>query len=293
MTKEPTVISAGKPRAAVVLVHGMAEHKERYYPFMTYLSEMGFACVITDLRGHGADAAAADELGYFGKRGKEALISDTLEVVEWTRERFPGLKVFLFGHSMGSMIVRCFTKKYDGKIDGLVVCGSPSANPLSGPGIFITRCIRLVKGDRYRSRFVARMMFGSAEKKSAAPGEGLRNSWLSTNKANVQAYNNDPLCGFRFTLNGYRVVMQLLRYTYSVKGWTVGNPSLPIHFIVGGNDPLIGSLEKFSRAVSFIRRRGYKEVTAKVYPGMKHEILNEIGKEEVWRDIEALLKLWM
>ena len=123
--------------------------------------------------------------------------------------------------------------------------------------------------------------------------DGITNTWLSVNRANVQSYNNDPLCGFRFTVNGYRVLMQLLRDTYAEKGWGVSRPELPVHFIAGANDPCIVSLKKFSKAVTFLRARGYRQVTSKVYPGLRHEILNENNKEDVWRDLEAMLKSWL
>lgn len=286
----PHVIAPENPKAAVVLVHGMAEHKKRYFPFMTWLSEQGFACVITDLRGHGADVPA-DDLGYFGKKGNELLIEDTLEVVRWTKSQYPGLKVFLFGHSMGSLIVRCFAKKFDAQIDGLVVCGSPSKNSAAGPGIILTQLIGLFKGKRYRSPLLEKLSTGAYEKRFAA--EGLTNAWLSTNKANVQAYNNDPLCGFRFTANGYQGLMHLMQDTYDPDDWTVANPALPVHFIAGSEDPCIGSIKQFSEAVSFFRSRGYKTVTSKIYPGLRHEILNELGKEEVWRDVVAVLESWL
>ena len=284
-------IAPENPKAVVVLVHGMAEHKERYYPFMTYLSQQGYACVIYDQRGHGATAQNSDDLGYFGKKGMKTLIEDTANVVRHAKEQFPGLKVILFGHSMGSMVVRCYCKKYDAEINGLLVCGSPSKNPVAGLGIFVTRVMQLFKGDRYRSKDVAMMMFGKHEKKFKA--EGMRNSWLSENRANVQEYNEDPLCGFRFTLNGYRVVMQLLKNTYSAKGWEVNNPDLPVHFIAGSNDPCINSINQFAKAVSFFRDRGYRRVSSKLYPGMRHEVLNEIGKEEVWKDVETVFNSWL
>ena len=205
---QAAVIAPEQPKAVVVFVHGMAEHKERYYPFMTYLSEQGFACVIYDQRGHGATAVNPDDLGYFGQNGVQKLVEDTLTVVQWAREQYTGLKVFLFGHSMGSMVVRCFTKKYDAQIDGLVVCGSPSNNGASGLGILVTHIIQVFKGDRFRSKKVALMMFGPHTKKFKA--EGMRNAWLSTNKANVEEYNADPLCGFLFTLNGGDLLAQRL-----------------------------------------------------------------------------------
>jgi alpha-beta hydrolase superfamily lysophospholipase len=288
---QAAVIAPENPKAVVVLVHGMAEHKERYYPFMTYLSEQGFACVIYDQRGHGATAVNPDDLGYFGKNGVKKLVEDTRTVIHWTRKQYAGLKLFLLGHSMGSMVVRCYTKKYDREIDGLVVCGSPSDNPVSGLGNLVTRVFQLFKGERHRSKTVALMMFGPHVKKFK--DEGLHNAWLSTNKVNVQEYNDDPLCGFKFTLNGYRVVMQLIQETYSSTGWAVRNPEMPVHFLAGSEDPCIITRKDFDKAVDFFRDRGYKKVSAKVYTGMRHEVLNELGKESVWEDVGDVFKSWL
>lgn len=288
---QAAVIAPETPKAVVVFVHGMAEHKERYYPFMTYLCEQGFACVIYDQRGHGATAVNPDDLGYFGKNGVKKLVEDTRTVIHWTRQQYAGLKLFLLGHSMGSMVVRCYTKKYDREIDGLVVCGSPSNNPVAGLGILVTHVFQLFKGERHRSKTVALMMFGPHVKKFK--DEGIHNAWLSTNKVNVQEYNDDPLCGFKFTLNGYRVVMQLIRETYSPNGWAVKNPEMPVHFLAGSEDPCIITRKDFDKAVEFFRDRGYKKVNAKVYTGMRHEVLNELGKESVWEDVGDVLKSWL
>ncbi len=288
---QAAVIAPENPKAVVVFVHGMAEHKERYYPFMTYLCKQGFACVIYDQRGHGATAVNPEDLGYFGKNGVKKLVEDTRTVIHWTRQQYAGLKLFLLGHSMGSMVVRCYTKKYDREIDGLVVCGSPSNNPIAGLGILVTHVFQLFKGERHRSKTVALMMFGPHVKKFK--DEGIHNAWLSTNKTNVQEYNDDPLCGFKFTLNGYRVVMQLIRETYSSEGWAVRNPEMPVHFLAGSEDPCIITRKDFDKAVEFFRDRGYKKVSAKVYTGMRHEVLNELGKESVWEDVGDVFKSWL
>lgn len=284
------LVAPEEPRATLVLVHGMAEHKERYYPLMTYLSEKGFACLITDLRGHGATAASAEELGHLGKKGHRQLVEDSLCVIRHAKGIYPGLKLFLMGHSMGSLIVRCVAKYHDGELDGLVVCGSPSRNGAAGAGLLLARLTALFKGGRYRPAFLEKLTTGAYNKKFAREG---RNAWLSTNKANVQAYNNDPLCGFPFTARGYQGLMGLMEDTYDVDDWKVSRPTLPIHFIAGADDPCIVDIGKFSQAVSFIRSRGYSTVTSKVYPGLRHEILNELGKEDVWTDLEALLSSWL
>ena len=286
------LIAPESPKAVFQLVHGMAEHKERYIPFMNYLSEKGYACVINDLRGHGQSVTTKEDLGFMDKGGMRGLVDDVRCVTLWARERFPGLPVFLFGHSMGSMIVRSYIKLYDKEIDGLVVCGSPSRNPAAGLGDFLAGCIGLFKGQRYRSNFLAGLCTGNNDRPFKA--DGLRNAWLSTNKANVQAYNNDPLCGFTFTVNGYRNgLFRLMKDIYSPQGWVVAKPELPVHFIAGSDDPCIVSIRKFSEAVSFLRARGYREVTSKLYPGLRHEILNETGREEVYRDVLARLDGWL
>lgn len=286
------VIAPEKPKAVLQLVHGMAEHKERYFPFMQFLSEKGYACVICDLRGHGASVSDRRDLGYLGKGGMKGMVDDVHGVTGWIKERYPGLSVFLFGHSMGSMIVRSYLKRYDGDIAGAVVCGSPSKNPAAGLGNFLAACIGLFRGQRYRSSFLAGLCTGNNDKPFRS--EGLENAWLSANRANVEAYNNDPLCGFPFTVNGYRNgIFRLMLDIYSPDGWKVTRPGLPVHFIAGAEDPCIISLKKFSQAVSFLRARGYREVTSQVYPGMRHEILNELGREDVYRDVLARLDGWL
>jgi alpha-beta hydrolase superfamily lysophospholipase len=253
---------------------------------------MGYACVICDLRGHGETVASQEDLGYLGKGGMRGLVDDVHCVTDWIKERFPGLPVFLFGHSMGSMIVRSYLKRYDRDIAGLIVCGSPSKNPAAGLGNFLAGCIGLFKGQRYRSEFLANLCTGNNDRKFKA--DGIKNAWLSTNKANVHAYNNDPLCGFMFTVNGYRNgLFRLMMDIYSPEGWVMSNPELPVHFIAGAEDPCIINLKKFSQAVSFLRGRGYREVTSQVYPRMRHEILNEVGREDVWRDVRDRLDGWL
>ena len=256
------------------------------------LNPDGYACVICDLRGHGETVEKKEDLGWLGKGGMKALVDDVHYVTDWIKAKYPGLPCFLFGHSMGSMVVRSYLKKYDRDIDGLIVCGSPSKNPAAGLGDFLAGCIGLIRGQRYRSEFLANLCTGNNDKKFAA--DGVKNAWLSTNLANVQAYNNDPLCGFVFTVNGYRNgLFRLMKDIYSPDGWNVTKPDLPVHFIAGAEDPCIISLKKFSQAVSFLRGRGYREVTSKVYPGMRHEILNETGREDVWRDVRERLDGWL
>lgn len=279
----------GTPKAVIQLVHGMAEHKERYLPFMEFLCSNGYACIMHDHRGHGASVRNTEDLGYMYSGGSEAVIEDIKAVNRHAASIFPESAIYLFGHSMGSLAVRCFVKRYDSLIDGLIVCGSPSRNPAAGAGKTLTKIISAIKGDRHRPAIVQKMAFDSFNKNFAMEGQ---NAWLSTDKAVVEAYNASPLCGYTFTANGFIGLFDLMQDTYSTGGWNVSRPELPVHFIAGSDDPCITSRKDFDAAVSHMKNVGYKAVTSHLYEGFRHEILNETEKQKVWDDILLLTDNW-
>lgn len=276
------------PKALVQLAHGMAEHKERYLPFMEFLADNGFAALINDHRGHGASVKSPDDLGYFYAGGAGALVDDLHQLTLWFRQRFPGRKLFLFGHSMGSLAVRVYRQKYDGDIDGLVVCGSPGANPAAGAGLLLNRVLTAFKGERYVSKLFINMTTGGFAK--AFPDPSTPNAWLSVNQDNVRAYDADPLCGFPFTLNGYKALLELMRDAY--KAVPAAHPDMPVHFVSGSEDPCAPDKKGFDAAVECLRRDGYRAVTAKLYPGMRHEILNHADRQVVYDDLLELFGKW-
>ena len=282
------VLPEGRPAALVQLAHGMAEHKERYLPFMRFLADRGCASVINDHRGHGASVKSPGDLGYFYQNGASALVEDLHQLTQWFRAAYPDRKLFLFGHSMGSLAVRVYRQKYDGDIDGLVVCGSPGRNPATGAGLLLNELMTAIKGERYVSPLFAGMATGAFSKRF--PDPETPNAWLSVNRENVRAYDADPLCGYRFTLNGYKALLTLMSDAYSAV--PAGNPDLPIHFISGAEDPCAPDSKGFEDAVERLRRDGYRTVTAKMYPGMRHEILNDDGRQEVMEDLAALFEGW-
>lgn len=283
------------PKGIVQLVHGMAEHRERYHDFMDYLAERGYVVIIHDHRGHGASVASEDDYGYFGKDSVNGIISDVHQITKYVKQRFPGLSLTLFGHSMGSLVVRCYMKKYDADVSRLIVCGSPSNNPGAGPAIAISKFLRVFRGDRHRSNLINNLAFSNYNKRSAklaksnnnldATYDNSPNAWIVSDPAVVAAYDADERDGFVFTLNGFITLFSLMKRAYSPKDWQMRNPSAPILFIAGADDPCIISHKKFNEAVDFMRARGYQDVVSKLYPKMRHEILNERGKLEVWSDI--------
>lgn len=271
-----------KPRALVQLAHGMCEHKERYVPFMEYLAEQGCVCVINDHRGHGASVRKSEDLGYFYKNGDAALVEDLHQITLWMRGKWPELPLFLFGHSMGSLAVRAYCERYDGDIDALAICGSPGNNPAAGAGLALIRLLTLFRGDRYRSRLIHSMTIGAFAKRFPDPQHPC--SWISANAENVDAYEKDPLCSFAFTLNGDRALLRLMRRCYSLKP-NKCNAALPIRFYSGADDPCAPNEKGFQDAMERMKRAGYLNVQGYMFSGLRHEILNETNRTEVFERI--------
>ena len=280
-------VPEGAPRGVVQLVHGMCEHKERYIPFMEWLAARGYACVIHDHRGHGASVRSADDLGYLYDGGWQALVEDVRVVSDWIREQWPGLDYTLFGHSMGSMVVRSFAKRYDDRLDRLFVCGCPSDNPAKGAGKVLASMIGRLRGWHYRPKLLQAMSFGSFNKPFEK--EGWPAAWVCSDPDTLKAYHADPLCAYQFTANGFYNLMGLMEDCYSAKGWKLSRPEMPVYFISGAEDPCRVSDQALEQAADLMRQAGYKHVDLKLYPGMRHEILNETDRQQVWNDILARL----
>lgn len=278
----------GKMVGLVQLAHGMAEHKERYLPLMEFLCENGYACVINDHRGHGVSVKNQEDLGYMGENGAEALVEDLMQVGREARARLDPPHFCLMGHSMGSMAVRAWLKSSDEGLDGLIVCGCPSYNPAAPAGRALVKLLGICKGAHARSPMVEKLLFGGFNK--SITGAKSPFSWLNTDADAVTAYEQDPLCGFPFTLNGYDSLLSLMCFIYDSKGWKATNSSLPIRFISGGDDPCMSNEAALERAAQLLRDAGYADVRTKIYPGMRHEILNEPGNRQVYSDVLGYLK---
>lgn len=277
-----------KPKAVVQMAHGMCEHKERYLSFMRFLAAHGYAAFLNDHRGHGESVLDQADLGFFYDGGARALIDDMHLLTEHIRGEYPSLPIALFGHSMGSLAVRCYTKRYDKEISSLIVCGSPSANAFTGMMKKFDDLLIRTKGDRARSDVINAVFSGAFEARFRS--EGIENAWLSSDRSVSEAYNADPLCHFTFTLNGYKALLDLLTDTYSDVGWKMENPRLPIRFLSGANDPCMVSRSAFARSVDHMRKVGYTNVSSRLFEGMRHEILNETEKESVYADILDFLE---
>lgn len=274
-------------KGIVQISHGMCEHKERYKEFMRFLGEHGYMTIIHDHRGHGRSVKKTQNLGYFGKNGAEDIVDDVYQVNCWIRQKYPYLPVYLLGHSMGSLVARVYLQKYERTLSGLIVCGSPSYNRFTPLGCVLTKWIEKVKGPYYKSNIIHKLAFGTFN-------HGIKNvksehQWICTNEQIVQEYDQDPLCNFVFTINGYHNLFTLVKKTYDKNEYPVKKENLPIFFISGKEDPCLINIKKFDEAVSLLADVGYKHVESCLYPKMRHEILNETHRQVVFDDIVEFL----
>lgn len=272
----------GEIKGLFEIVHGMSEHKERYYPFMEYLASQGYIAVIHELRGHGKDIPKED-FGYFGE--KQILVDDVNVVMNYLKEQYPNLDIILFGHSMGSLIARNYIQNYDDKIEKLILSGPPTYNPLIGVAIVFAFLVKQTKGERYRSDFLNKISVGSYDKEYKKP-----NSWLTTDYAVVEKYNQDELCGFIFTVNGFQSLFYLLENAYHKSAYQVKNLSLPILILGGSDDPVIRGEKKFQHLQQFLTKVGYQNIEVEYYPKMRHELLQEKEKEKVYQKIMTFIE---
>lgn len=270
-------------KGIVQISHGMAEHKERYYNFMEYLADNGYVTIINDHRGHGESIKSKEDLGYFYDKTSNYIVEDIHQITQYIKSKYPNKELTLFGHSMGSMVVRKYIKKYDKDINKLIVCGSPSKNSLVNIAIMIAKITGKIKGEKYRSNFIQNLTFGNYNKKLKK--QESKNAWVCANEEAVKEYDKNKLCGFIFTANGFKNLFKLMREIYSKKGWEVKNKEMPILFIAGSDDPVIKNENKWLKSQEFLKQMGYNHITNKLYEGLRHEILNEKNKNLVYTDI--------
>jgi lysophospholipase len=282
-------VPAGDVCGVVQLVHGLNEHKERYYPFMDYLAEEGFITVIHDCRGHGKSICTPDDLGFMFRKGGDGFVSDIAQLNKIIRETYPKLPFFMIAQGMGSVGARCYIKEHDEELNGLVLLGTPCYSRFSP----VTRCIRAVSSKKPGSRFRSEKIYNTIDDTFGKFFEEPENSWRCSDPEVVSAFNNDPLCNFMVTLNGYEEMLRLTRQAYSSNGWQLKNPSLPVRFVSGKDDPCLISEKKFFAAVYSLEKSGYESISHRLFDGMRHDILNEKNNINVWKDIAKTLFSWI
>ena len=273
-----------EPKAVFQIAHGMAEHADRYDWFADKLTQAGYAVFINNHLGHKLSVKDDSMLGFFGEKdGWKNLVEDQRKLTELAKKEFPNLPVLVFGHSMGSFICRAYTAKYH-DVDAAVFCGTGGPNPAAAMGIIVANCVGKIKGVMHRSKLIDKMAFGTYNKQ--CPGRTAFD-WLTKDDEIVDKYVADPYCGFLFTTAGYRDLFSALNFVSKDDWVSKVDKDLPIFVIAGAQDPVGSYGEGVKKVFEMLKNTGHKNAELKIYDGDRHEILNELDRDNVAADIIA------
>lgn len=273
----------GTVKAVIHVAHGMAEHSERYTRLAGALTQVGYAVYANDHRGHGKTAATPDELGFFDG-GIQRVLEDLVELIAFEKKEHPGVPFVLFGHSMGSFFVQALMQTHGAQLDAAVLSGSAGKpNLLAAVGRSIARAERLRLGVRGKSGLIRALAF-DAFNKPFNP-KPTRFEWLSRDRAEVDKYAADPLCGFDCSIQLWVEVLDLLRDNALPERQARVPKKLPVYVFAGGEDPAGERTKSVQQLVDALKRAGLTDVTHRFYEGARHETLNETNREEVTAEL--------
>ena len=290
-------IPEGKIRGVLQIAHGMCEYIERYEEFAAFLAEKGLLVTGHDHLGHGQSVVSKDDLGFFAEKdGNRAVLEDMHQEYQLTRAWLENsgrgnseTPYILFGHSMGSFVVRCYLTEHSEGMAGAVLSGTgyfPPATVNAGLAMAEAECLAGKK--RKESPLINAMAFSSSNKPFAPNRTPF--DWLSRDEGEVDKYVADPWCGFMFTAAGYRELFRGLKRLTQEKELGKIRPDLPVLFISGEKDP-VGNMGKGVRKVAeSFRGAGIRDVEVRLYPECRHELFNELNREEVYADLIAWLE---
>jgi len=278
------------PIGIIQIFHGMAEHGGRYQNFAYYMNEKGFVVCANDHRGHGKTAGSLDNVGYIGKDGFNKIVEDEYLIMNFLKEKYGNFPIVIFGHSFGSFVAQEFMIRYGKEVNGVILSGSSAVKELPLKfGYALAFIEKSLFGEKKRSKILDKLTFGSYNKR--VKGDKLSKfEWLSTDKEEVKKYEEDPYCGGIFTAGFFYYFFRGLLNIFKPQRLMKIPKDLPLLIISGEEDPVgeYGKLVK--RLYELYRGMGLKRVDIKLYPGKRHELLNEVGKEEVYKDIFAWIE---
>lgn len=272
-------------RAVLQISHGMFEHIERYDDFAVYMAEQGILTVGNDHLGHGSSIVSEEARGYFEEvDGNRVLLEDMHELLKMVKNEYADLPYFILGHSMGSFLTRQFITVYGNEVDGAIISGT-GQQPLAliKFGVFLTKLIANVKGWNYRSTLVNFLAVGKNNNKFKPARTEF--DWLTRDDDIVDDYISDSRIDFIFTLNGfYNLFNGILKMNEQEYIERIPK-ELPMIFLSGDMDPVGNFSKDVLKAFNIYKSIGMKDISIKFYNGDRHEILNELDREQVYEDI--------
>ncbi len=288
---QPAGTTVASPRGIVQIVHGMSEHIGRYDEFARFLASRGFVVCGHDHIGHGKSVSSAQDRGHMPlEGGADILVEDVDSMRSLMGTRFArSVPYFIFGHSMGSFVVRSYLPDHAKGLAGAIICGTGNKPPIvSRLGVKIARSVADRHGERYVSPFLRSLADGAYSKAVRSPRTDF--DWLSYDEGNVDAYIADEMCGAPFTAGAYATLLQLV-YNAAQLDLAMRIPKdLPMFYISGAEDPVGSYGDGVRDAVEVMRAAGVRDIKIRVYDGMRHEILNEAERATVFDDVLAWLE---
>lgn len=256
------------PRAVVQLAHGMGEHARRYDRFASALAARGMAVCAGEHRGHGPEAASDATRGDFGPAGFDGLVDDMSTVTSHIAQRHPGVPIVLFGHSMGSFAAQLYALRHARRLRGLVLSGTAATDLLMAPSAPPRKL------EDYAGSAPTRTPF----------------DWLSRDAEEVDKYIADPACGFTITKASRASMVAACARTAAPDAFAALPADLPVYLMTGDQDPVNNRLAWFHPLLDRLRAAGLRDLAVRVYPGARHELLNETNRDEVTQDLVAWLE---
>ena len=274
---------SGNSRGVVQIIHGLAEHAERYNHFARYLNERGFTVYAHDHRGHGK--TDPNSLGYIDSNdGFHTMVKNIKDVRSAISDENPGLPLILFGHSMGSFLLQRYMQLYDHTPAGLIYSGSNGKPPASiSAGMLLSRVLIKLKGKAAKSTLLHGMTFGAFNKRFKNPRTDM--DWLSRDPDMVDLYIDDPYCGFVCSTSFFHHFFRGLKTLHAHRPFADHDLTVPILVVSGDSDPVSNMGKGIRDLEKRLKKSGVANVTVKLYENGRHEMLNETNRAEVMDDI--------
>lgn len=276
-------------RAVLIIAHGMAEHGDRYARFAEAATGAGYAVYAADHRGHGRTAEGGT-LGYFAESDGWNRVTDDIDtVVTHASAEHPNAPIVLFGHSMGSLLARTYAVRHGERLTALVLSGTPAdAGTLGLVGSKVAAAEARLRGAKHPSKLLDKLSFGAFNKAFKPARTDF--DWLSRDDAEVDAYVADDKCGFIATAGFYVDMLGGLRLVNTPSFVAATPAKLPILVVSGDADPAGGDGRGVEAAAAMLRDGGVEDVTLKLYPGARHELLNETNRDDVTAHVLAWIE---
>jgi alpha-beta hydrolase superfamily lysophospholipase len=281
-------LCTNNPKASILILHGMAEHQRRYHHFIEYLISQDYEVYIYNHRGHGTDKKLSD-LGVISpENGAQIIVEDAIAVSKFVEQHKRSDKFVLFAHSMGSLIARNVIQTYD-KYNAVILSGTTNPSSfITRSGLCIATVIKKFKGPKHISPYMNQLLFGG--KKYTSLSSRTTYDWLSRSNPVVGAYMHDPYCGFICSASMYQDLIKITLNATKKKYIRLTRKDLPLFIISGEKDAVSNYGKEIIKFQNILKKNNFSRVETKLYPDCRHELLNELNKEEVYSDIIQWLK---